>query len=127
MNPIPLSLLLALAAPPGTAAPDPCAAIVAERTALETERKWLARTISDIAMGKRFKAPPSGGAVAADVAGAAASVMLPPGIGLAASVGARAAGVGGKRDEMAIDVGAMIERQREVERRLEVLAGEGCR
>ncbi len=136
----PLSLLVAAAlragpadaavpaspSPAGPAAPSPCAA---ERSALQAERSELNRTLGDIALGKsRRKRKPSGGEVAAGVAGTAASVLLPFGVGALLSAGAGAAARSGRKRKPAPpppDVPAMIERLRAVDARLAELKGCG--
>jgi hypothetical protein len=126
----PLSFLLAAAllAEPPVAAPSPCPGAAAERTALQAERATLNRTIGDIALGKsRRKRKVSGGEVAAGVAGTAASVLLPFGIGALLSAGAGAAAKASRKKRPAPappDVPAMIERLRSIDARLKAL--EGC-
>lgn len=134
----PLAFLLAaalLAAPAQAAAPasPPAPAPAppscqAERAALQAERAELNRTLGDIALGKnRRKRKVSGGEVAAGVAGTAASVLLPFGVGALLSAGAGAAARSGRRKKVAPpppDVPAMIERMRIIDARLAGL--EGC-
>jgi hypothetical protein len=120
-----------LAAPAGSAEPaglpapgpvSPCAGAAAERAALQAERAALNRTIGDIALGKnRRKRKVSGGEVAVGVAGTAASVLLPFGVGALLSAGAGAAARSGRRRRPAPpppDVPAMIERLRAIDARL---------
>jgi hypothetical protein len=129
----PLSFLLAaalLAAPAEAAAPasPPVAAPAAppscqaERAALRAERAGLNATLGDIALGKnRRKRKVSGGEVAAGVAGTAASVLLPFGIGALIGAGAGAAARSGRKKRPAPpppDVPAMIERMRIIDARL---------
>jgi hypothetical protein len=120
---------------PGTAAADsaaaPCTGAPAERAALQSERARISGAIGDIALGRpRKKRKVSGGDVAAGVAGTAASVLLPFGVGALVGAGARAAAKGGrkKNKKPAVpepDVPAMIERVNAIDSRLEQLAG--CR
>jgi hypothetical protein len=135
-----LSFLLAaalLAAPADAAEPasasGPAAAAAscqAERTALQAERAELNRAIGDIALGKsRKKRKVSGGEVAAGVAGTAASVLLPFGIGALLSAGAGAAAKASRKKKRPAppppDVPAMIERLRVIDARLGALKGCG--
>jgi len=105
------------------------AACQAERSALEAERAGLKRTIADIALGKhRRKRKVSGGEVAAGVAGTAASVLLPFGVGALLGAGASAAAKSKRRKQPAPpppDVPALIERLRLAEARLGELQGCG--
>lgn len=128
-----LAFLLAaalVAAPPTAPAPGPAAAPSCreERAALQAERAALNRTIGDIALGKsRRKRKLSGGEVAAGVAGTAASVLLPFGIGALLGAGAGAAAKASRKKKPAPpppDVPAMIERLRAVDAQLAAL--EGC-
>lgn len=130
----PLAFLLAAAlvaapadaaAPAGPPPPVPAAApsCEAERTQLQAERTGLKAAIGDIALGKsrRKKRKPGAGEVAAGVAGTAASVLLPFGIGALLSAGAGAAAKAGRRKRPAPpppDVPAMIERLRAIDARL---------
>lgn len=131
----PLSLLLAaalLAAPADAAVPVapavPCAGASAERAALQAERASLDAAIGDIALGKsRRKRKVGGGEVAAGVAGTAASVLLPFGVGALLGAGAGAAARASRKKRAAPpppDVPAMIERLRAIDARLAGL--EGC-
>lgn len=117
------------ASPPGPAAADPCAGAGAERAALQAERAALNRAIGDIALGKsRKRRKLSGGEVAAGVAGTAASVLLPFGVGALLSAGAGAAARSGRKKKPAPpppDVPAMIERLRAIDARLAGLKGCG--
>ncbi len=102
-----------------------CAGAPEERAALEAERSALDRAIGDIALGKRKKRKASGGEVAAGVAGAAASVILPFGIGALLGAGAKAAASGGRKKRPAApaaDVPAMVDRLGIIEARLAELA-----
>lgn len=140
METLPILLAAALvAAPAGGAvpagpaapapAPPPCAAAVAERAELQAERVELNRAIGDVALGKsRKKRKVSGGEVAAGVAGTAASVLLPFGIGALLSAGAGAAARSARKKVPAPpppDVPAMIERLRAIDARLADLPGCG--
>jgi hypothetical protein len=138
----PLFLLLAAALlaapaeaamPAGPPAPEPgpaapCEGAAAERATLRTERAELNAAIGDIALGKsRRKRKVSGGEVAAGVAGAAASVLLPFGVGALLSAGAGAAAKATRKKRPPPpppDVPAMIERLRAIDARLAGL--EGC-
>ncbi|MFL6846125.1 MAG: hypothetical protein ACJ8ER_14730 [Allosphingosinicella sp.] len=98
-----------------------CEGAASQRSALEAERLALRRQIGDIALGRPAKRrKPSGGEVAGAVAGTAASVLLPFGIGALLSAGARAAARSGKKREAqpGPNVEAMIERQRWLDARL---------
>jgi hypothetical protein len=131
----PLSFLLAAAllaapaaaVPESPAGPPPAPSCAAERSALQAERTGLNRTIGDIALGKsRRKRKVSGGEVAAGVAGTAASVLLPFGIGALVGAGAGAAAKATRRkrpEPPGPDVPAMIERLRAIDSRLAALAG----
>jgi hypothetical protein len=117
-------------APGPPAAPAPCDGAAAQRPALEAERVELNRAIGDIALGKsrRRKRKVSGGDVAAGVAGAAASVLLPFGVGALLGAGAKAAARSGRKKRAAPpppDVPAMIDRLRTLDARLAALAGCG--
>jgi hypothetical protein len=117
-------LLLPAAAEPQPAAP--CEGAAAERSALQAERSALDRAVSDIALGRRKKRKVGGGEVAAGVAGAAASVLLPFGVGALLGVGAKAAAKSGRKLKPAPpapDVRAMIERLDSIDVRLAALAG----
>jgi hypothetical protein len=107
-------------------APPPCQA---ERESLRAERAEVNRAIGDIALGKnRRKRKPSGGEVAAGVAGAAASVLLPFGVGALLGAGAGAAAKASRRKKPAPptpDVPAMIERLRIIDARLAALGACG--
>lgn len=111
---------------PAPEAAAPCAGAAAERAALRAERAELDGRIGDIALGRnRKKRKVGGGEVAAGVAGTAASVLLPFGIGALLSAGARAAARSGRKKTPAPpppDVPAMIERLRAVDSRLAALA-----
>jgi hypothetical protein len=116
------------ALPPG---PGPAAAAPScreERAELRAERAEVNRAIGDIALGKnRRKRKASGGEVAAGVAGTAASVLLPFGIGALLGAGAGAAAKAARKKKPAPpppDVPAMIERLRILDARLAAL--EGC-
>ena len=91
------------------------------------ERAAINRAIGDIALGRnRKKRKPSGGEVAAGAAGAAASVLLPFGIGALLGAGAGAAAKAARKKKPAPpppDVPAMIERLRAVDARLAELDG----
>jgi hypothetical protein len=107
-------------------APPPCAGAAGERAALQAERAALDRAVGDIAMGRRKKRKASGGEVAAGVAGAAASVLLPFGVGALLGLGAKAAARSGRGKRPAAaqpDVPAMVERLRVIDGRLALLAG----
>lgn len=137
MKTVPLLLAAALVAgPAGAGAPaGPAPAGVAPcldeagRAKLRAERAELNRTIGDIALGKsRRKRKPSGGEVAAGVAGAAASVFLPFGVGALLGAGAGAAAKASRRKRPAPpqpDVPAMIERLRTIDERLSAVPGCG--
>lgn len=136
VKPLPFLLAAALLAAPAEAAPaslpapGPAAApsCQAERTALRGERAELNRTLGDIALGKtRRKRKVSGGEVAVGVAGTAASVLLPFGVGALLSAGAGAAARSGRKKRPAApppDVPAMIERIQAIDVRLKAL--EAC-
>jgi hypothetical protein len=127
--------LLALAAslgsalPAGAAEPDrpaACTGAAAERAALQAERAALDERIGDIALGRGKKRKVGGGEVAAGVAGTAASVLLPFGIGALVGAGASAAAKSGRRKKPAPpepDVPAMIDRMDAIDARLAALAG----
>jgi hypothetical protein len=112
------------AAPPAAAPADTpllCEGAASQRSALEAERLALRRQIGDIALGRPAKRrKPSGGEVAGAVAGTAASVLLPFGIGALLSAGAGAAARSGRKREAqpGPNVEAMIERQRWLDARL---------
>ena len=121
---------LPVAAPAPAAAPD-CAAVVAQRTALEAEHRAVRLAISDVALGRnRPKRKASAGDVGRAAAGTAASLLLPFGIGLAANAATAAASKSGKKKkrppEPEVDVQAMIDRQQAVETRLRELGASGC-
>lgn len=118
-----------LAAPGAVAAEtatEPCAAAAAEQAALRAERAQISGAIGDIALGKsRSKRKVSGGEVAAGVAGTAATVLLPFGIGALLGAGARAAAKGSRKKKPAPpqpDVPAMIARVNAIDARLALLA-----
>ena len=117
-----------LAPEPETAAAPFCEGAAAERTALQAERAALDTRIRDIAFGKpRRKRRVGGGEVAAGVAGTAASVLLPFGVGALLSAGAGAAAKSGRKKrpaEAPPDVPAMIDRLHAIDSRLAGL--EGC-
>jgi hypothetical protein len=136
VKPLPFLLAAALlaapaeaVAPAGPPAPAPAAApsCAAERVELQAERAALHRTLGDIALGKnRRKRKVSGGEVAAGVAGTAASVFLPFGVGALLSAGAGAAARSGRRkrpEPPPPDVPAMVERMRTIDARLAALGG----
>ena len=118
-----------LATPPPAPGVPGCDGAGAERRALQAERTALNRTIGDIALGKsRKKRKVSGGEVAAGVAGTAASVLLPFGVGALLSAGAGAAARSGRKKKPAPpppDVPAMIDRLRAIDARLAELKGCG--
>jgi hypothetical protein len=133
-----LSLLAPSAAAQGPAAapaaPAPgepilCTSAPAQREALLAERRAVNAAIGDIALGRnRKRRKPSGGQVAAGVAGTAASVLLPFGIGALLSAGASAAAKKGRRKKPPPpepDVPAMIERLHWIDARLAALQGCG--
>ena len=138
MKPLPILLAAALlaapadsAAPAGPPAPGPAvapASCQAERASLQAERAALHRTLGDVALGKnRRKRKVSGGEVAVGVAGTAASVLLPFGVGALLSAGAGAAAKASRKKRPAPpppDVPAMVERIRILDARLAAL--EGC-
>jgi hypothetical protein len=123
-----LAMSPAFGEPASVPGPIPCAGAAAERTALEAERTALNNRIGDIALGRhRPRRKVSGGEVAAGVAGTAASVLLPFGVGALLSAGAGAAAKSGRRKKPAPpapDVPAMIERLHAIDSRLVEL--EGC-
>jgi hypothetical protein len=113
---------------PAPAAPGPCAGAAAERAALQAERAQLDAAIGDVAIGRRPKRKASGGEVAAGVAGAAASVLLPFGVGALAGAGARAAARSGRKRKPAPagpDGAAMVARVQAIDARLAELKGCG--
>jgi hypothetical protein len=119
----------AAAEPVDLLAPEPpaCEAAAAERAALAAERAAIDETIGDIALGRspRKRRGPSGAAVAREVAGAAASALLPLGAGLLVRAGVAAAGrKRGKAKPAARgpDVPAMIARRHAIDARLFELA-----
>jgi hypothetical protein len=116
------------AIPPSPGPASHCAGAAAERAALEAERSALKGAINDAALGRRrVKRKVSGGQVAAGVAGAAASVLLPFGVGALLGAGAKAA-AGGPRKRRAApeaDVPAMIAREGEIDARLAQLGACG--
>jgi hypothetical protein len=118
----PANLLAAEVAP----APS-CAGAAAERAALEAEKAAIHARIGDIALGRHRKRRKVGaGEVAAGVAGTAASVLLPFGIGALLGAGAGAAARSGRKKKPAPpepDVPAMIERLHLVDARLAELKG----
>ena len=137
MKPLPFLLAAALLASPVDAvpasppAPGPAPtppSCQAERAELQAERAGLNRALGDIALGKtRRKRKVSGGEVAVGVAGTAASVLLPFGVGALLSAGAGAAARSGRKKRPAPpppDVPAMIERMRIIDARLKAL--EAC-
>jgi hypothetical protein len=106
----------------------PCANVALERVRLESERAQIDRTIDDIAMGRHGRKPKkvSGGDVAQGVAGTAASILLPFGVGALLSAGASAAIKSGKKKGAkpappGPDVEGMLEREREIGQRLDEL------
>lgn len=115
-----------LASPAGAGQPVPppptCEGAAGERAALRAERARINEAIGDIALGRRArKRKVSGGDVAAGVAGTAASVLLPFGIGALVGAGARAAAKGSRKKAPARprpDVPAMIERVNAIDARL---------
>jgi hypothetical protein len=111
-----------LAPEPAAAAASPCQGAAAEQAALEAERAALNARIGDIALGRsRPRRKVSGGEVAAGVAGTAASVLLPFGVGALLGAGASAAAKSGRRKRAAPpppDVPAMIERLHAIDARL---------
>ncbi|HMJ93959.1 MAG TPA: hypothetical protein VK472_07655 [Allosphingosinicella sp.] len=115
-------------------APD-CAAVAAERTALEAEHRAVRLAISDIAMGRnRPRRKASAGDVGRAAAGTLASLLLPFGLGIAANAAGAAASKSGKKKkkgearppEPEPDVQALIARQQDVEARLRELGASAC-
>ena len=111
--------------PAETAAPPaalPCEGAAAERAALEAERAAINARIGDIALGRhRPRRKVSGGEVAAGVAGTAASVLLPFGVGALIGAGAGAAARKSRKRKPAPpepDVPAMIDRLHAIDARL---------
>jgi hypothetical protein len=109
-------------------AEGPCANVALERVRLESERAQIDRTIDDIAMGRHGRKPKkvSGGDVAQGVAGTAASILLPFGVGALLSAGASAAIRSGKKKGAnptppGPDVEGMLDREREIGDRLDAL------
>jgi len=134
---LPLLALAVAAAParaqPAAAAPDPggCPAAAAEKSALIAERAALREAVTDLAMGRKKRRKPGAGAVGGAVAGTAATLLLPFGIGAAVSAGvgaaAKSAGKKKRAREAALappppDPVALIERQRAVDSRLDAIA-----
>ncbi|HEY5722333.1 MAG TPA: hypothetical protein VIT45_08420 [Allosphingosinicella sp.] len=120
-------------APTVTAAAPDCAAVAAERGALEAEHRAVRMAISDIALGRnRPKRKASASEVGRAAAGTLASLLLPFGLGIAANAaGAAASGSGKKKKdsrppEPEPDVQALIQRQQEVEARLREIGKTDC-
>jgi hypothetical protein len=134
----PLLALLAiaiLAAPAGAQEAPDCAAVQAERTALEAERGALRRTVTDLALGRRKRRGPGAGEVGGAALGTAATILLPFGIGAAVSAGvgaaARSAGKKKRAREAAAappppGPAALVARQQAVDARLEAIAAGPC-
>jgi len=110
-----------------------CAAAEAEKTALIAERAALREAVTDLAMGRRKRRRPGAGAVGGALAGTAATILLPFGIGAAVSAGvgaaARSAGKKKRAREAASvppppDPAALVERQQAVDSRLEAIAAQ---
>jgi hypothetical protein len=126
-----LAILMAVTAPqPAPAPPAPaaeCAGAAAERAELEAGRAAAKVAIADIATGRRrTKRKVGAGDVGRAVAGTAASVLLPFGIGALVSAGASAVGGKGKKTQTPVepeaDVPALIARQQAIEARLAELS-----
>ncbi|HEX6376740.1 MAG TPA: hypothetical protein VFZ91_13590 [Allosphingosinicella sp.] len=118
-----------LAPEPAEPAPPPCAGAAAERAPLHAERAAINKTIGDIALGRHRRRKVSGGEVAAGIAGTAASVLLPFGVGALLGAGASAAAKGGRKKRKPAppepDVPAMIDRLHAIDARLLALSGCG--
>jgi hypothetical protein len=122
------------AAPPvPAAAPAPVADCAAERAALQAEHAAVRMAIADVALGRsRPRRKAGAGDVGRAAAGAAASLLLPFGIGLAVNAAGAAASKAGKKGKKKpppppeADVPALIERQHAIEARLAAIAGAGC-
>jgi hypothetical protein len=103
-----------------------------EAATLRTEHALLRRTIADIALGRGNKRKGISAAGAGQaVAGIAATLLLPFGIGALASAGASAAIKDSKKrkakpEAPGPDVPALIARQQEIEDRLGELPAAGC-
>ena len=116
--------------PPAT--PD-CATFSAERTALAAERETVRLAIADIAMGRTHRRRPGAGAAGRAAGGAAASLLLPFGIGLAVNADAAALQSAGRKKKRKArppapepDVPALIARQQAIEASLAEPAPPGC-
>lgn len=112
---------------PASPAPPLCESAAAERTALAAEKAAIDAAIGDIALGRspRKRRKPSGGDVAREVAGAAASALLPLGAGMLVRAGVAAAQRKGRKAKPAApepDVPAMIARRHAIDARLFELA-----
>lgn len=126
-----MELPAAAPAPAPAAAPD-CAAVAAERSALEAEHRAVRLAISDVALGRnRPKRKASAGDVGRAAAGTLASLLLPFGLGIAANAAGAAASGSGKNKKARPaapepDIQALIQRQQEVEARLREIGGTAC-
>ncbi|HEY0413307.1 MAG TPA: hypothetical protein VGD66_09200 [Allosphingosinicella sp.] len=123
--------VLGLAAPAGAQEAPSCASAAAETARLEAERAALGQAVAEIALGgrrKRHKVTP--GEVGGAVAGTAASLLLPFGIGAALSAGVGAAARAGKKKPppapAQADPAELVARQQAVDARLAELASAPC-
>ena len=132
---VPVPPTMSIAIPPAVPPAPDCAAIAAERTALEAEGRAVRLAISDIALGRnRPKRKASAGEVGRAAAGTLASLLLPFGIGMAANAAGAAASKSGKKKKKGSarapqpepDVPALVDRQRAVEARLRELGKIPC-
>lgn len=124
--------------PPALAQDEPlsateCTALADERAKLQAEKAAIDRTISDIALGRTAKPRRSVGAgdVGQAVAGTAVSALLPFGLGALVNAGVAAARRSAARNKPPApadgpDVPALIEREREIERRLAEMGQARC-
>lgn len=135
-----LSAPPALARPPATPveptvavpAVADCAAFAARRAALRAERETVRLAIADFALGRTHRRKPGAGAAGRAAGGAAASLLLPFGIGLAVNAAAALGSAGRKKKRKARppapepDVPALIARQQAIEAELAGPAPSGC-
>ena len=100
-----------------------CTGAAEERAALQAERADLDRRIADVALGKGPKRKVGGGDVARGVAGTAATILLPFGLGVAVNAGTTLATRAGKKKKAAAPDGAsLIARQEAIDSRLRALS-----
>ena len=109
-----------------------CGTLVAERSRLQSEKAVIGETISVAALGARAKSakPPKAGDVGQMVGGAAASALLPFGVGALLNAGVTLARRSARKSAAAKvtgpDIPALLAREIEIDERLAAIQTSSC-